>query len=172
MSRRLHNQGFTLTEIMISLAIVGILAAVAVPSYQDYVLKARLTEVVRGFDAMRADMMGNIQIMGSLPTNLNGIPRQSEQSGVGGKATETIEGYRYDGYEDHYWLVARLQPNVLPEENLPSRKREIHFGVVKTDTGKWKTFCGAWSSNFIDTKYLPVGCEEPNVGNAINSAWN
>jgi type IV pilus assembly protein PilE len=41
-------QGFTLVEIMITVAIVGILTAVALPAYRDYVLRARLTEAFSG----------------------------------------------------------------------------------------------------------------------------
>ncbi len=42
--RQLNNRGFTLIEIMIVIAIIGILAAVGIPAYQDYTAKARISE--------------------------------------------------------------------------------------------------------------------------------
>lgn len=43
-NRRLAHRGFTLIEVMITVAIVAILAAVALPSYRDYVLRGQLTD--------------------------------------------------------------------------------------------------------------------------------
>jgi type IV pilus assembly protein PilA len=58
---RTLQKGFTLIELMIVVAIIGILAAVALPAYQDYTIRARVSELVLSASAARHTVTENIQ---------------------------------------------------------------------------------------------------------------
>ena len=60
LSRR-ADAGFTLIEVMITVAIIGILAMVALPSYRDYILRGQLTDASNGLATIRAQMERHFQ---------------------------------------------------------------------------------------------------------------
>ena len=77
---RAAQQGFTLIELMIVVAIIGILAAVALPAYQDYTVRAKMSEVILAADTCKNTITEAAQ------TGLNAAPT-ADSFGCGENAT-------------------------------------------------------------------------------------
>ena len=67
--KRTMQKGFTLIELMIVVAIIGILAAVALPAYQDYTVRAKVSEVILAVSAPRTSISEFYGTNGHMPAN-------------------------------------------------------------------------------------------------------
>ena len=77
------QQGFTLIELMIVVAIIGILAAIAIPAYQDYTIRAQVSEGLNLSGAAKAAVTEYFQDQGAFPTtnNLAGLEAATNIAG-------------------------------------------------------------------------------------------
>jgi type IV pilus assembly protein PilA len=92
---RKAQQGFTLIELMIVVAIIGILAAIAIPSYQNYTRKARFSEVVQGASAVKLAVETCFQDQGTLANctaGSNGVPGLTTANGANATSVATGSG--------------------------------------------------------------------------------
>jgi type IV pilus assembly protein PilA len=64
------QQGFTLIELMIVVAIVGILAAIALPAYQDYTIRSRVSEALAAAGACKTQISEYVASRGTVPADL------------------------------------------------------------------------------------------------------
>lgn len=69
--KRTLQQGFTLIELMIVVAIIGILAAVALPAYQDYTVRAKVSELVLAASSARTCVTEAFQANGAVPSAIS-----------------------------------------------------------------------------------------------------
>ena len=64
------QQGFTLIELMIVVAIIGILAAIAIPAYQDYTVRSKVTELINAAGVCKTSVAEYYQSKGYMPANV------------------------------------------------------------------------------------------------------
>lgn len=147
--KRTMQQGFTLIELMIVVAIIGILAAVALPAYQDYTTRAKVSEVVLAASSARTSMAEAYAANNEFPTTMSdaGISTQSSKY-----VSSIAFGQSASSSKAVIEVTARGDKNINGK-TLHLVGEESANGVVT-----WK--CGAPTNGGIDKKYLPASCRD------------
>ena len=148
------QKGFTLIELMIVVAIIGILAAVALPAYQDYTIRAKMSEVILAMSACRTSITEVYQT-GGTPPNANswgcesGVSSKYVQglaSNANGIVTATIQNISAD--------VNAKQVTLAPMIGAAIANSAADMG--KGLTG-WR--CGSTTDGTnLNSKFLPGSC--------------
>ena len=157
--KKMVQKGFTLIELMIVVAIIGILAAVALPAYQDYTVRARVSEVILAASSCRISITDTVQ----------NAPGADVETALASACSVTATKMVASGSSDKDGVItvvganAALGGSTSATANSISLKPYVGSTALagKTDGGKtiteWK--CGPAATNPMPLKYLPGSCK-------------
>jgi type IV pilus assembly protein PilA len=134
------QQGFTLIELMIVVAIIGILAAVALPAYQDYTTRAKVSEVV----------------LMAAPAKL-AVSETSSSLGGLASVTAANSGYAFPGATKYVSAVAITDTTgvVTVTSTVPNATGSIVLTPTPVGSGQLKWACSVVT---ILPKFVPAEC--------------
>ena len=151
------QKGFTLIELMIVVAIIGILAAVALPAYQDYTIRAKMSEVILAMSACRTSITEVYQSGGASAGVANGWGCEVSTT----QATKYVAEISTGANGQVTAKVRNVSPSVdgsfvtlvpLASSGTPA----AYTGTAQALFG-WR--CGASADNTnVNPKFLPGSC--------------
>jgi type IV pilus assembly protein PilA len=157
--KRQLQKGFTLIELMIVVAIIGILAAVALPAYQDYTVRARVSEVILAGSTCRTaitDAVANSPSASvvNLEQNCSVTPTKMVVSGsADGNGVITIVAS-----EGALGGITSATANAISMKPYVAGGTALAGSTMGGSTiAEWK--CGPATTNPLPAKYLPGSCK-------------
>ena len=141
------QKGFTLIELMIVVAIIGILAAVAIPAYQDYIARAQVSEAVTLLGGAKTPLAEYYADNGSFPSNLASVVPITSGNYTGSLALQNLTGGTVS-------VVATMAASGV-NASIQSTTVEMYT----TNGGNtWECRAGT-TGTAMDLRYLPGACK-------------
>lgn len=142
------QQGFTLIELMIVVAIIGILAAVALPAYNDYTTRAQVSEAVELLGGLKGPLAAYGYEQSSWPGLVAANPTATQ-------ITATLTGK----YTDVTNAVNGTFPTGDITATMKSGQANSKKVVLKTTDGGQTWACNSTAGTTVDIKWLPQACK-------------
>jgi len=139
------QQGFTLIELMIVVAIIGILAAIAIPAYQDYTIRAQVSEGLNLSGGAKAAVTEYYQDRGSMPAS-------NTQAGL--EAAANIQGKYVSSIDAAGGTIVVTYGK---DAHQVISGQSIQLAPDTTAAGSVQWICTS-PGNVIENKHLPAAC--------------
>ena len=145
-----NQQGFTLIELMIVVAIIGILAAIAIPAYQDYIARAQVAEAVELMSGGKAPLAEFYADKGRWPAMANSV--MGNQHGRFTSVVTLTAGMNSTAQ------TATLEA-LMKAAGVSKYAQGKTIELTTADGGKRWTCQVTGSTTPLDTKYVPGACK-------------
>lgn len=158
--KRTMQKGFTLIELMIVVAIIGILAAVALPAYQDYTIRAKMSEPTLALSGCRTSVQELIE--GTTDATLPAADNEKWGCAIGASAeTKYVDELHVSAIGvitvDVQNISAVVDNKIVSLAPMKDDTTKFTASDVRTKVYKWR--CGAAADGTtVSTKYLPSSC--------------
>ena len=142
------QKGFTLIELMIVVAIIAILAAIAIPAYQNYLIRSQVSEGAVLTDGAKTAMAEFYSNTGQFPST-NGSAGLAAASSISGKYVSNVNVATHKGVIEAQFNSSTANVAI----------HNLYFGLpALTSSGSITWSCKNITYTTVDPKYLPSSC--------------